>query len=52
MAEMVLRERIVWIDFQDAFVFGDGFVHASQFEIPLRQTVFKRINVPFDGAVL
>src|SRR5581483_9734023 len=52
LAEMIVGERVVRIGFQDAFIFGAGFVHAPQFEIRIRQTILKRINVPFGGAVL
>ena len=41
LAEVVMRQRIVGIDVQDARVFGDGFVHAPQLEIGIRQTILE-----------
>src|SRR5712692_7399802 len=43
---MVLRQRVVRVETQDALVFGNGFVELAEFEVSIGQAVFMSIDVP------
>ena len=45
-AEVIMHKRIIRVEFQDAFVFGDGFIQTTQFQIGVGQTIFISIDVP------
>ena len=50
--EMIMHERVVRVEMKDAFVFGDGLVKPSKFEIGVGETIFKSIYVPDGRSVL
>ena len=33
LRKVIMHQWIVWIEFQDAFLFGDGFIKAAQVKI-------------------
>src|SRR5439155_15799898 len=43
---MIMRQRIVGIQPEDAFVFSDGLINAAQLKVCVGETIFKRIGVP------
>ncbi len=43
---MIVRQRVIWIETEDAFIFGDGFIEAAKFQVSAGQTILVRINAP------
>src|SRR6266699_1618677 len=49
LPQVIMDQRIIGIETQDALIFVDDFIQLSKLQISISQTILERINVPVDG---